>query len=87
MDEDMINIQKTIVAGITFIFYPDFIDRCTYAQNTDTKEIRQISWSGYINSDLTVRKAIAREFHLSTFRRNEKQLTKKEIIEMVLDRR
>jgi hypothetical protein len=57
------------VGGQTFETYSDFSKRGTFARNTETGEVRQISWSGYIRNDLTVRKAIARAFNLSTFRK------------------
>lgn len=69
MDEDKINLQKTQVAGTVYIYWPDFIDRAMYAQNTDTREIRCIYRGGYISNDVTVRKAIACAFKLSTFRK------------------
>lgn len=69
MDEDKIDLQKTQVAGIIFIYWPDFRDRACYAQNTNTNEIQRISSGGYISNELTVRKAIAGAFHLPTFRR------------------
>ncbi|WP_298031753.1 hypothetical protein [uncultured Desulfovibrio sp.] len=57
------------VAGQNFETYSDFARRCTFARNAETGEVRQISWSGYVRKDLTVRKAIASAFNLSTFRK------------------
>lgn len=60
--------MKTTIKGKTFIYWADFIMRCTYAKNS-SGEIKAISSSGYINNDLTVRKAIACAFNLPTFRK------------------
>ena len=62
------SIRNTQVSGIEFEVYSDFIARGTFATNKATGEIRQISFSGYIRNDLTVRKAIANSFRLPTFR-------------------
>lgn len=69
MDEDKNNLQTTQVAGTVYLFWPDFCERAMFAQNTETNEIRCIQRCGYIHKDLTVRKAIAYAFHLSTFRK------------------
>lgn len=69
MDEDRIDVKTTQVAGFQFIYWPDFIDRATYAQDVLTKKIQRISAGGYISNELTVRKAIAVAFKLPTFRR------------------
>lgn len=69
MDEDRINVQNTQVAGRQFIYWPDFVDRATYAQDVLTNKIERISAGGYISNDLTVRKAIASVFKLRTFRK------------------
>jgi hypothetical protein len=63
------NTTNRKVAGQTFETYSDFSRRGTFARNTETGETRQISWSGYVHNDLTVRKAIASAFNLSTFRK------------------
>ncbi len=57
------------VAGQDFETYIDDIKRGTFARNMLTQEVRQISWNGYISRDITVRKAIAEAFNLSTFRK------------------
>ena len=62
-------LDQTKVAGVQFIYWPDYIDRSMYAQNCDTMAIKKICGSGYISNDLTVRKAIASAFNLETFRR------------------
>jgi hypothetical protein len=56
-------------AGLYFHTKSDFNRRGTFAGNKETGEIRQIIWSGYIHNDLTVRKALASAFNLSTFRK------------------
>lgn len=61
-------ISETTVAGKKYTYWPDFIQRGTFAEN-EAGEIEQISWSGYISNDLTVRKAIARAYGLPTFRK------------------
>lgn len=61
--------KTTTVNGITFNYYGDFIARASFAVNTQTGECKQISASGYITNDLTVRKAIANAFALATFRK------------------
>ena len=61
-------ITEHTVAGQIYKVWGDFITRGTFAENADG-EVKQISWSGYISNDLTVRKAIATSFGLSTFRR------------------
>ena len=61
--------QTTSVNGIEFEVYSDFIKRGTYATNKQTGETKQIQGNGYIHNDLTIRKAIAQVFNLSTFRK------------------
>ena len=60
---------STTVNGIRFEHWGDFVRRSTMAQNMETGEIKAISSSGYVHKDLTVRKAIAQHFGLSTFRK------------------
>ena len=56
------------VAGKTFKVWADFNKRGCFAED-ENGTIKQISGSGYITNDLTVRKAIANKFGLSTFRK------------------
>lgn len=56
------------VQGIEFVVYSDFIARATFAENTETGEVKAISSSGYLSNDLSIRKAIARRFGLASFR-------------------
>lgn len=63
------SIRLTSVNKIGFEVWGDFIARGTFAKNLETGEVKQISYSGYINNDLTVRKAIANAFKLPTFRK------------------
>lgn len=62
-------IERTSVNKVTYEVWSDFIKRGTFARNTETGETKQISFSGYISKDLTVRKAIASAFGLSAFRK------------------
>lgn len=57
------------VEGIAYEVRGDFIERGTFATNMETGEIKQLSYSGYISNDLTVRKAIANAFGHKTFRK------------------
>lgn len=61
-------IKTTTVEGKTYKYWSDFIARGTFAENEDGNVI-QISFSGYISNDLTVRKAIAATFGHKTFRK------------------
>ena len=56
------------VAGQQFKVWSDFIKRGTFAEAEDGT-VKQISGSGYISNDLTIRKEIAIRFQLRTFRR------------------
>ena len=56
------------VEGKTYKVWSDFIMRATYAENEDG-EVKMIHSNGYINKDLTVRKAIAIRFGHKTFRK------------------
>lgn len=62
------HIRTTTVGGKKYNVWSDFIARGTFAENEDG-EIKQISYSGYIFNDLTVRKAIAIAWHLDSFRK------------------
>lgn len=63
------NIRTTTVEGTTYTVWSDIIMRATFAENAATGEVKPISSSGYINNDLTVRKAIASRFGLGSFRK------------------
>lgn len=56
------------VMGSEYKVWSDFIARGTFAENCDG-QVKQISWSGYVHNDLTVRKAIASVFGLASFRK------------------
>lgn len=61
-------IRTTTVAGKQYSVWSDFIARATFAENEDGV-VKAIRSGGYIHNDLTVRKAIANSFGLSTFRK------------------
>lgn len=61
-------IRTTTVAGNQYNVWSDFSARATFAENEDGV-VKAIRSSGYIHNDLTVRKAIAISFGLSTFRK------------------
>lgn len=63
------SLHSTSVNGTVFAVWSDFTARATFAENTETGEVKAISSSGYLSSDLSIRKAIARRFGLSTFRK------------------
>lgn len=56
------------VKGQKYKVWSDFDRRGCFAEN-EAGEVKQISWSGYISNELTVRKAIAAAFHLDSFRK------------------
>lgn len=63
-------IHETMVDGVEYVYWSDFGIKGTFAAPKDKEDSRkQISYSGYIHKDLTVRKAIAAAFGLKTFRR------------------
>ena len=62
-------IKATTVNGQTFHFWSDIQKRGTYAKNIATGEVKALSLGCYIRNDLTVRKAIAMNFNLPTFRK------------------
>lgn len=62
-------IHTTTVNGTEYTYWSDFIARGTFAKNSKTGEVKQISSSGYIHNDLTVRKNIAWSFGEPTFRK------------------
>ena len=59
---------KTTVAGIEFEVFSDFVLRGMIAVNTITGEERIIKRNGYLGNDLSIRKAVAASFKLSSFR-------------------
>lgn len=61
-------LTTTTVAGETYEVWSDMFMRGTFARNA-AGEIKQISYSGYISNDLTVRKAIMHAYKLATFRK------------------
>ena len=61
-------IRTTTVQGQTYEVWSDFIRKCTFAKNEEGIT-KQISESGYIHKDLTVRKAIAIHFGHESFRK------------------
>lgn len=63
-----VNYRMATVGGKSYKVWSDFIARGTFAEN-EAGEVKQLSYSGYIHSDLTVRKAIARCFNLPSFRK------------------
>jgi hypothetical protein len=63
------NLRTTTVQGTEFRVWSDFIARATFAENTETGEVKAISSSGYLSADLSIRKAIAIRFGLPSFRK------------------
>lgn len=63
------NTNSTTIQGNPFTYFSDFGYRGTFATNELTGETKQISFSSYIHKDLTVRKAIAAAFGLTSFRK------------------
>lgn len=61
-------VRMNQVAGKQYKVWSDFIARATFAED-ENGVVKQISGSGYITNDLTVRKAIACAFGLATFRK------------------
>ena len=59
---------ETTVMGKAFVYFSDFIMRGTVAVNVETGESKKIHGNGYINKDLTARKAIAKAFGFQSFR-------------------
>ena len=62
--------QVTIhtVMGNEYRVWADFRARGCFAEDCNG-QVKQISWSGYVHNDLTVRKAIANAFGLASFRK------------------
>ena len=61
--------KMTTVNKNEYEVWGDFIMRGTMARNVKTGETKQISFSGYVSNDLTIRKAIASAFGEPTFRK------------------
>ena len=55
------NVRNIEVSGRNFRVWSDFIKRGTFAQD-DKGEVKQLSGSGYISAERTVKKAIRRMF-------------------------
>lgn len=66
---EKINLRTTSVEGTTYNVWSDFVMRATFAENTETGEVKPISSSGYVSKDLSVRKAIATRFGHGSFRK------------------
>lgn len=60
-------VKIVTVQGQPYKVWGDFIDRATYAESP-SGEKKRISSGGYISNELTIRKAIAQRFGLSSFR-------------------
>ena len=56
------------VNGKQYSVWSDFIALATFAQD-ENGTVKRICGGGYIRNELTVRKAIANAFQLSTFRK------------------
>lgn len=63
------NITTTTVNGREYRTWSDIIARATFAEDIETGEVKAIKHNGYINNNLTIRKAIACYFGLATFRK------------------
>ncbi|GHU73721.1 hypothetical protein FACS1894184_21520 [Clostridia bacterium] len=63
------SIHRTTVQGTPYEVWGDFALRGSVAMNAVTQEMKQISGSGYISKDLTLRKAIAATFKHDSFRK------------------
>lgn len=62
------NECTTTVQGETYTVWANCMKRGMFAQN-EAGEVKQIKFGGYIDNDLTVRKAIAASFNLKSFRK------------------
>lgn len=62
------NERTTTVQGNTYTVYADFIRRAMFAEDADGNK-KMIKGGGYLNNDLSVRKAIANVFGLDSFRK------------------
>ena len=61
-------VRTVTVGGKEYKVWSDFILRGTFAED-ENGEVRQLSGSGYIHNELTVRKAIATRYGLKSFRK------------------
>ncbi len=61
-------VKNITVGSKVYKVWSDFIMRSTYAEN-ENGEIKCIKSSGYLSNELSIRKAIAIVFGLSSFRR------------------
>ena len=61
-------ITTTTVQGQTYEVWSDYIARATFAKNAEGV-VKMIRGSGYLSNDLSIRKAIADCFGLSSFRK------------------
>lgn len=62
------NITIHQVAGKLYKVWGDIIARAMFAEDEEGT-VKRIHGSGYLNNDLTIRKAISYAFNLSTFRK------------------
>lgn len=61
--------HETTVQGTRYEFWGEYRKSGTIARNVETGQEKQISFSGYISNDVTVRKAIARVFGHDSFKK------------------
>lgn len=61
-------VKNITVGGKAFKVWSDFVARATFAEN-ENGEVKRIKSSGYLNNELTIRKAIAVFFGLPSFRK------------------
>ena len=65
----MTGATRTItVNSKSFTIWADFIKRCMFAED-ENGIIKPINGGGYLRNELTIRKAIAATFNLTTFRK------------------
>jgi hypothetical protein len=62
------SIKNITVGGKVYKVWSDFIMRATYAEN-ENGVVKRIKDSGYLSNELTIRKAIAIFFGLTSFRK------------------
>lgn len=60
--------ETILVGGNKYEVWSDFTRRGTFAKDIDSGVTKQISYSGYLSKELSIRKAIAQLFGLSSFR-------------------
>ena len=61
-------IQNITVNGKQYKVWSDFIERAMFAED-ENGETKRIHGSGYLSNELSIRKAVAASFNLSTFRK------------------